>query len=84
VNEWKKSVETKAERLAFKWFEVENFDINSHLHKWAGEYYEDNEFVFIIREICTKFEAWKKVLHEVLSKDPSIYTMPPELLAKET
>ena len=82
VGTWKKMIEDKAERLAFKWFEVEQFDINTYLQTWAGEYYDDNEFVFIIREICGKFESWKKTLREVLSKDPSVYTIPPELLAK--
>ena len=82
VGTWKKMVEEKSERLAFKWFEVEEFDVNTYLQTWAGEYYDDNEFVFIIREICGKFESWKKTLREVLSKDPSVYTIPPELLAK--
>lgn len=72
---WKQTVDQAVAQIAEKWL-GEGVNLDEDLKKWAQLFKEDEQFVYILKEINTKAQNWRATIKSALMKDQSIFTMP--------
>ena len=72
---WKQTVDQAVTQIAVKWL-GEGVNLDEDLKKWAQMFKEDEQFVYILKEINAKAQSWRTIIKSALMKDQSIFTMP--------
>jgi nickel-dependent lactate racemase len=72
---WKQTVDQAVTQIAVKWL-GEGVNLDEDLKKWAQMFKEDEQFVYILKEINAKTQSWRTIIKSALMKDQSIFTMP--------
>jgi len=72
---WKQTVDQAVAQIAEKWL-GDGVNLDEDLKKWAQMFKEDEQFVYILKEINAKAQNWRTVIKSALMKDQSIFTMP--------
>lgn len=72
---WKQTVDQAVAQISEKWL-GQGVNLDEDLKKWAQQYREDEQFVFILKDINSKAQSWRATIKSALMKDQSIFSMP--------